>query len=257
MLMMRDFVMAPSLLLLLKSIEEALGYEIFASPMSEQHNLVAEGCSINILNDIPTFLYTLGLKIPEDILCHELMHIVLYIEGFPGFGIINFLTEEHADYQILSMVYHISLHLKVWELTEKFGFSESARYDSNISTELIPAVEAKNLFIGCYPEIVRAGVATYLANGFLCPCAKETKGRLREAATKSYPQFVALADAICLTYEKSLPLSPKSCCEAVLTVLGLIGAPRGYLQPGFSSHPQLGFLASVETMAQQRQNQTK
>ncbi len=257
MLMMRNFITNSRLLTLLQTIEDTLGHEIYATPIPEKHNLVAEGYSVNISGEIPTLLYTPGKKIPEDILCHELMHLVLYIEGFPGFGIPTFIEENHADYQILSMVYHISLHLKVWELTEKFGFSERERYDSNISAELIPAVEARSLFAGIWPEMVRAGVAIYLANGLLCPCAEATKARLREAAKKSYPQFVELTDTICQVYEKSLPLSPRSCCEGVLAVLRLIGAPIGHLRPEFFSHPHLDFLANVEAMAQQHQGQTK
>lgn len=254
---MRDFTTNSRLLTLLQTIEDTLGQGIHATLIPEKHNLVAEGYSVNISGEIPTFLYTPGKKVPEDILCHELMHLVLYIEGFPGFGIPTFIEEDQVEYQVLSMVYHISLHLKVWELTEKFGFSESSRYDSNIMAELIPRVEARVLLTGDWPELVRAGVATYLANGLLCPCAEATKARLREAAKKSYPQFVELTDAICQVYEKSLPLSPKSCCEGVLATLRLIGAPIGYLRPEFLSHPHPGFLASVEAMAQQHQGQTK
>ena len=82
---------------------------------------------------------------PDDMICHELMHVVLMIEGFPGASFAPWLSQPSWYTEMANHVFNLALHLEVWPLCERFGYSEEKRYTRDLVTS-IPAVENRNLF---------------------------------------------------------------------------------------------------------------
>lgn len=79
---------------------------------------------------------------PDVIICHELVHIILSIEGFPCM-----LMPRHWDNiapwyaDMVSYAFNTTLHLEVWPLGEPLGFSESEQFNDDIKNKLIPDIE--------------------------------------------------------------------------------------------------------------------
>lgn len=243
-LLLRDLTDNAKLISLLDKIELVLGYKITAQPMPKEQQSVAE-CGIEFRGNKWSLLYIEGAAVSEDSICHELMHLALLIASFP-----TFVSQYEWDYhniqdQILSFISNLSPHIKVWELTEKYGFSESSRCENGMSTELIPMLKGKKFSRVSIPRLVKVQDSLYLANGFLCPCEETTKNTLREIAKENYPQALELADSICRAYKKALPLTPKLMCDATLEVLELIECPKELLRPCFYPVRRQGFLEAI------------
>jgi len=231
MFLMRNLITDAKLEKILDKIEETLGYKIQAKIMPAEHRELAS-CSINIENNIFSFWY-----IDEDIpiqqtLCHELIHIVLFLEGYPAF-ILNDPSWETWQYrtQIVSMLSNLVLHIEVWKITDALGFREHDYYHLY---DLLAAVENLTLCVKALdPRITLHGQAAYLAQGLLSPAEEGIKTKVRLAAMEKMPRALELADAICLVFDKYLPLSPQACVSALGDILDIIGCPREILLPVF------------------------
>jgi hypothetical protein len=140
-----DELIADSRLLsILAVIEEYLGYKIETAPMPQDHKALA-ACSLHLENNKFILLYIEDELPLQETICHELMHIVLSIEGYPAFRFINLFFWYPTEYrtQIVTMLSNLVLHIEVWKLTDTLGFNEQNYYSL---TELIRRIESSILF---------------------------------------------------------------------------------------------------------------
>jgi hypothetical protein len=231
MFLMRNLITDLKLFKILDMIEETLGYKIQAKIMPPEHRNLAS-CTMNIENNIFS-LWFIDEALPlQQTLCHELIHIVLYFEGYPGFIITDpFWETWQYKTQIVTMLSNLVLHIEVWKITDMLGFREHDYYHL---VDLLEAVENITLFDKPIdPRIILPGQAAYLAQGLLSPAKEEIKTKVRLAAMEKMPKALELADAICLVFDKYSPISPQSCVAALGDILDIIECPREILQPLF------------------------
>jgi hypothetical protein len=230
-MLMRDLITDFKLLKIADYIEHLLGYQIEAEIMPDDHRFLASA-SMQLQNEKFNFWYIEEEPPIQPMVCHELMHIILFLEGFPTF----ILTDPYwypSEYrtQTICMISNLVLHIKVWELTSRLGFNEHEHY---ILDDLLAEVKAATLFQKARnPQIILPAQGAFLAQGLLCPAADETKKKIREAAKQTMPRALELADAICGVFSEYTPLVPKTCADALYKILDLITCPREILRPVF------------------------
>jgi hypothetical protein len=230
---MREFICNQKLLKILDEIEKELGHKIIAESMPVGHRHRAK-CSIDTQGDKSIFYY-IEDDPRQEILCHELMHIVLYFEGYPKFPLANpLLDSDDFCMTVIRLLSMLVLHIEVWKLTDSLGFNEQMCYDNS---ELLDQIE-KPINLQKYPgnPVVIAGYAAYIASDLLCPASMEIKNRLRTIAKQTMPEALDIADSFCRIFETYAPISPESCVSALQDIFDMIRCPKKYLQTVFYDH---------------------
>lgn len=80
---MENFIHHKKIAYLLNEIDSYLGYHIQAIPMHPLESAYRQ-CGVQLVDGKWTFQYVPGDIPSQDIICHELMHIVLSIQGWPS-----------------------------------------------------------------------------------------------------------------------------------------------------------------------------
>ena len=222
----------PKLLYLLDIIEEWLGYPIATSPMPQEHKALAR-CSMSRDNGRWFLLLdTAGTSSPST-LCHELMHMVLFAEGFPAFSIPPIWRYNDYRNQVLQMLCNLVPHLEVWRLTEAYGFSEATDYDPG-NRELLRLVQSSLFVTDAEPNLAFVVRGTYLAQGLLCPGLEGTHKRLRDAAYSTMPRALELADSILSVFEHNPPVSPPACEAGLYRIFEILQVPKEILTVSYA-----------------------
>lgn len=190
-------------------------------------------------------------NLSDDILCHELTHLILIAEGFPC---IASAQNIHLFIKMmLSYINNMVHHLEVWRLTEKFCLSEAERYDRSIRHELfsrmtnlqeaLPDVWLQHPYPQVDGNLLRE--AYYIAAALLSPCHTDTKKDLRQIVEQNLPNILPLVDQLVEVCHTALPLTP----ESALTCLGQLTLPLqpppGSMQPLYLSPSVPGLRAKI------------
>lgn len=224
---MRELVTDAQLLYLLEEVEKRLG-PISLEIMPHERRILAR-CAMSFTTGKGWSL----LHIPEEetsqaTLCHELTHLILLIEGWPAFIIDSQLPTSDYLIQTTSMLTNLVLHIDVWRIVKTMGFDEIPDYAPG-QEDLILQVQESRLLSDALAAEVLPFRAAYLAQGLLCPSKLETRIRLRNAASRTMPKALELADAIIQVFEKHHPLSPQSSAEVLSEICALLKIHRGIL----------------------------
>jgi hypothetical protein len=145
---MRKYATDPKILAILNIIEQKLDYEIRSDPLSlVQKRMVNFG--VQFKNGKWIFLVPEDRHISQSTLCHELMHICMAIEGFPGTRLsldIKPASPEHAIYFIL---FNTILHIFVFERVSLLGFdNDIAEHTQEVKDVFLPQLRQCLLFQG-------------------------------------------------------------------------------------------------------------
>jgi len=234
-MLLRDILINPRLLNILSAIESVFGYSITCEemPLERQNNAI---CSIVSDQNGQWVLQRISAEPACDAtICHELSHLILLLEGWPGFGLNLNLPPWDFRVQTLSMLANLALHVEVWPLVKFLGFDETPVYQ-DVEKVLIPQVKDQTLpqRDDIPPPAIQDVRAAYIAQGLLCPVGQDIKDQLRAAAHHTMPQALEAADSMCQAFEKRKPLAPLSCQEALHEVFAIIGAQKEILRVLFS-----------------------
>jgi hypothetical protein len=203
-------------------VEKQLGYQIQISPLSkEEFDMMP--CGVQLRDKKWTFLYFPGESYTSSLLCHELMHIVLEIEGWPTFSL-HIDTQKFSDTKYISGVLsNLFPHAEIWKRGIQLGFSESNTWNEDIDKNIVPKVNKKLLAAkSARPELQIQYQATCLAYALLSPASRPVKRRLKKCACLNLPQAFEQANAICRLhseYEKSFPQSLEIALKRVLEIV--------------------------------------
>jgi hypothetical protein len=222
---------APKLIVLLDSIEEYFGYKIEKRIMPTNHQALAR-CSISFIEEKWILLYIPNTQVSQSTLCHELMHLVLFIEGFPAFRIAEIWEYTDTRNQILHMLCNLILHVDVWNLTKHYGFNESHDYESDIINLLIPQIKngTLSLFRDINIEVVFVGRTCYIAQALLCPINSDIKNQIAIFSELYMKNEYQMAITICKVFDKYNPLGPDDCIRILNEILDIINAPHEIVQ---------------------------
>lgn len=224
---MRELVTDAQLLYLLEEVEKRLG-PISLEIMPHERRILAR-CTMSFTTGKGwSLLHIPEKKTSQATLCHELTHLILLIEGWPAFIIDSQLPTSDYLIQTTSMLTNLVLHIDVWRIVETMGFDEIPDYASEQEDLILQAQESR-LLSDAFPAEVLPFRAAYLTQGLLCPSKLETRIRLRDAAIRTMPKALELADAIIQVFEKHYPLSPQSSAEVLSEICALLKIHRGIL----------------------------
>jgi len=138
---------------------------------------------------------------------------------------------------MVGYAFNTSLHLEVWPMGERLGFSEAERFEHEIKTGMIPFLERNEFFIHL-PEDKR-NIQTYyhLVAALLSPAADDVKHSLRSVAEKATPIVFSHAQKCCETCRSSLPLGIKAFFDISDMLLAPLNIPPGSLYPVYHVLP--------------------
>lgn len=220
----------PAIFELSDIIETKMGKKILIGIMPPERREITV-CSVIWDRSVDGFrLLYIPENLPSDvILCHELVHLILCIEGFPGLVMPaswRCLDPWYSD--MVSYAFNTTLHLEVWPLGERLGFSESERFDDDIKNKLLPQIERGELF-NYLPDDKRTVQAFYhLLAALLSPAPEATKKQLQGVSAQAMPMVFAHAQECCKACHSILPLR----VETFFDISEMILAPLNVHQQG-------------------------
>ena len=230
-----DLIQDSSLLSLLEVIEAYYGYKIKAKPLSADHKQQAI-MSISVdKNGQWTILYDDNSAIKPQIFCHEMMHMVLWIEGWPSFSL-NLKMPFFYSYQfeLSQTISNLVLHPQVWNLVAQYGYDERGCYETNRTILSLKNDDKPPILMA--EKIATAFCSVSIAQGLLQPEFEETKDELRLLASQKHPQEYAKAESIVLALSLRKVSCPQLCLTALKNVLDIIELPRESLVPSYIDH---------------------
>lgn len=237
-ILFRDLIADNRLLKLLDAVEGYLGYIIKTDQISIEHKKNAV-MSMHLSEDGKfLLLYDRNEEINQAVLCHELMHMVLWIEGWPVLCVDESWMHLPVQKEIMDKISNLVLHLEVWPLVEKYGFDETGLYNSDVLVE--------SLKKDVPPQWMEPGMAlavsgVSIAQGLLQPEPQGVKDEIRQIAAQRIPRSLAVADSIVDVLQAHRPLSQYGCLVAFEAVLETIQAPKGIQRPIYINTPCPGF----------------
>ncbi|MEG2173615.1 MAG: hypothetical protein RRY29_10240 [Desulfovibrionaceae bacterium] len=136
---------------------------------------------------------------PSDmIISHELMHAIMAIEGFPSLITLGPMPD-YINYKVVH-TFDTVMHVDVWQMQERFGFSEKEQFNYGIEKMLIPRMERGDLFSDVPHGEGVCHLLCHLCAVQFCPADVEIKQRALamapEALGKFYPNFQRCCDKI-------------------------------------------------------------
>lgn len=238
-ILFRDLIADNRLLKLLDAVEGYFGYIIKTDQISIEHKKNAV-MSMHLSEDGKfLLLYDRNEEINQAVLCHELMHMVLWIEGWPAWCVDESWMFLPVQKEVMTTLKNLVLHLEVWPLVAQYGFDEIGAYNTEVLVDSLRDNTQPPQWM--HPDMALAVSAVNLAQGLLQPEKQDIKDEIRDLAAKNIPQSLAVADSIVTSLQSHFPLSPQGCLEAFQSILEIIQAPRNILWPQYIASPCPGF----------------
>jgi hypothetical protein len=231
---MRQLITDPRLFKMLDEIESWLGRTIPKKPMPLAHRANALCTTYFSPDEIFSFYYIPEESLSQTILCHELAHVVLMIEGGPMYRVTRFYPMIACFDYALNILLNLIPHIGVWKLVKTIGFDETANSRREYE-ELIEYVQSGNFLIEAHPDVLLQCRAIYLAHLLSAPCESEMRKSLRSAASRTMPTALESADSIRQALERLEPASQPSFAVVLQDILDMLGFPTGILQPSYLS----------------------
>lgn len=218
---MRQFTQDQKIQALIDIVEKQLGYPIRALQLTEAEFRRLR-CGIQRHSEKLTFRYYPGAIYSSEELCHELMHITLYIEGWPFMLVERDLQKTHGAQFMEEIIANLFQHIEVWQRGITLGYSEYEMWDKDIEQRLIPLVINKSLaHTVSGPALRESCQALCLAQALLSPASRASRNRLKQVARKNLPGALEQAETIrrvCGEYGQSFPKSLEAALQKVLSI---------------------------------------
>ncbi len=191
-------------------------------------------------------------NLTDDIICHELAHLILLLEGLPV-AVPKQNMEGTFEGSMLGYINNMVHHLEVWRLTQALGFPETTRYEQSIRADMLNRMKNLQAFLpGVWiqhphpivePSLLRE--AYYIASGILCPCLENTKRSLRQTVGQYLPNIAPLVDQLVQACHNALPLSPESALACLGSLIEPLMPPPGSLLPLYQAQPVPAFREKI------------
>jgi hypothetical protein len=110
---MRRFTQDEKILAFIDIVEKQLGYQIPISTLTE-YQFKRMPCGVQRRDGKWIFCYYPGESYTSSLLCHELLHIVLVIEGWPYILVHNYAHGSHDTTYITDIISSLFLHAEIW-----------------------------------------------------------------------------------------------------------------------------------------------
>lgn len=222
---MRSLINNEILNLMLEIIENTLGYPVKTALM-DQH--LSRLYKVGVRRDTGKwkFFVPQGAKFSENDICHELLHIVQCIEGYPEPSFIPAIRKVSPEADILRQVFNNLQHTVLWPRVIRLGFNNEEE------KELKTFLKAGTLANCCldWPQPYKAVfIANMLQAAYLIPMDETIRTLIMRQAVKEQPQAFTLAQKINNELERYFPLTPESYIQAIRKNLFLLGINENVL----------------------------
>lgn len=235
---MRRFAKSRKMAILLEAVEKALGYPVRALPLNRESSGLYEVAS-NINSDGYWELRVLpGATVNENILCHELMHMVLSLEGWPIHLMHERISSNSWERLVITQIFHNLAHSLIWPRVSALGYLNEEEKEF---LNLLHPSYLKNLY-SHYPQAGRSRlISNILQSVLLFPMNETAKTQILEKASRECPAAMALAEKADKAMSRFLPLTPQSYVMALETNLSVLSMPRDSLRHVFPNKVHSGF----------------
>jgi hypothetical protein len=242
---MHRFIKNPINARILSIVERKLGYSISACEMSAEQAAMFE-CAVQPLPNGWTFLYQPASTISESSLCHEMMHVCLWIEGWPTFSRHKSIQKNSYEHLICVNLLNTIQHIVVWERVARLGFDNDVdEFVSGIHNVLLPGLLSGNLYARC-PEPLRAAlIGAAIAQALIHPSPHQVCGEIEAAAQRINPGAFGIAQSLREVYTKEETLSPQSFVAVLEKSLSIVSMPTNSLLHGFPPQSDAQFFAKL------------
>lgn len=213
---MKHLLTDARLLSLTNEIEAHLG-PIGIGEMEPAHREIAM-CSMSYDNGNWSLLIDPTREIDQALICHELAHLILIIEGWPALSIATSIPERTPHYEVLSMLKNLMLHIDVWDIVKKMGFNEIPAYYPEL-LNLCDDIENSRMKHSAYPELQTPIRAAFIAQALLGPCPDETRARIIESAKITMPEALDSATRAISAIKSHCPLDRKKCLQGLVDLM--------------------------------------
>lgn len=242
---MRTFIQDKKLEKILDIVEQILGYPVNATPLdSTKSGLYDAG--VRHANGSWKFFVSPGKKISGNTLCHEILHIVQCLEGYPEHRFALGIIPNSPEYLMLIQVFHNLQHSVLWPRVIKLGYR-------NEEEKEITGLLKQSAFTGMcrgWPESYNVRiVANIIQSVLLMPIDDSIKTRIMRRAAIEKPKSLALAQKINDALSDYFPLTPQSYIPAIRKNLTLIGFPEDILSNDVLEQPVPGLFEKISAAA--------
>ena len=225
---MRNFIQNAVLHKILDEIENHLGYSISSAPMP--FGLPGKpDAAVDVYNGKWLFLYHPGKQPSQTTLCHELMHIILGIEGWPLWASHESIEDGSADENLHDRAIYFPQHVVInarYHIVKSIILGEQRQAKDNSAPPLpLEIVTQVKLHALVAAEIMLSPPDTY-------SCSFD-----RNELQRDYPQSWKLADSICREVEIHRPLDRQSGVALVYKIFETLSLPKEILRPLPSGTP--------------------
>lgn len=212
---------------LVNEIEKLLG-PIGLDEMEDIHKETALCSVTSNLDGGWILLIDSNRELPQSLICHELAHLILVIEGWPGFTVSDSIPKRTNEYEVLSMLSNLILHIDVWDIVKKMGFDENVNYLSG-QQGLLSKIKDATLFSHARSTLVDSFRAAYIAQSLLGTGTNEYKEQIAFFADRTMPNALKLAKEVVKTVKDSQPLTAESCPDVLLKIFNIINIEPSFL----------------------------
>jgi hypothetical protein len=229
---MRDFIKDAFLLRVLDEIEAWLGCEIVSMPLpSDMHSTHA--AAVGMCPDGTwCFSHNPGDPPSNFTLCHELMHVVLGIEGWPFWKPTELFVESERE-KLLNAAINFPQHVVINSRMNQMGHIEPDQQwpEDGSSADRVQDQPAPQPIRLPLLDLRVKTQAILVAERLLSPTGFFANRVCRNVLQQDFPHILSLADAICEDVAMHQPLDRQSSASLLQSVLEKVSEPKGILKP--------------------------
>jgi hypothetical protein len=236
---MRRLIKDEKLLAVLGVIEEEIKHDIVEAEMSEEMAALYT-CGVSRHEGQWLFLHETNRVYSDTTLFHELMHVILWIEGWPNYYIRQYYTRKNPEYhekwrgldKMAELAVNILQHPTIWQRGNQYGYSEMDEWNRQVSDDEMfsghHTTEWEDRFV---EEYLIGGQALHLAHAMLSPAALKLKSDLKRQAQSHLPKAFQIVEHICCVQEQLGKFFPESFDDARKKVFEATNMPQDILMP--------------------------
>jgi hypothetical protein len=240
---MKTYIQDKTLLFVLASIEKQLGYEVSSALLPEQQRDLMGG-AVDMSHGQWRFLYNPTDYPSQLVMCHELMHIVLWIEGWPAWKVFPFAIRDRIDGLLYDFIINMPQHIAISRMVVDLGYTEREKAERDMD-KLAQKMKEKSVVPQYHQapwlKIQAIGVAELLLV-LSDPLAKK---HFRISLQQSRPLMLSLVDTICEAVLKRQPLDSQSYECLVYDILELLQMQKETLRPSRFDNACPDFFARI------------
>ena len=182
---------------------------------------------------------------------HELMHLSMWIEGWPIVRADAYATENGKT--VATSLINLTHHVEIWEREKRCGFSQEMRWNGIIENEILPTKDKYRVWNeerdGVDVERTAQNWLIQLSGALLSPASASLGNHLRDSLQETLPWKAFLqVNAIHQLYSEHAQGFPKALSVVLLRVERILKLRSGFLATETFSRADSAFFAPIGAM---------